>query len=856
MSKSHKAKNRKVAAQSNLVSVIIEQLEPRVLYSADAFGAVFEGTGFDPNLPDDTQAQLSQLVKERSTSPVNSNYDHKTDEQPAVDAAQADAQPNRLELVVIDINVADSQAFVDDILNNAAGDVQFQFATIDSAHDGIEQLDEVLSQYPALNALHIISHGGDGQLNLGNTQLSAENLAQYATTISGWADAFTDDGDILIYGCQLAATENGIQFVDALARLTEADVAASDDLTGNAEQGGDWQLEYQSGALETNIVVSDALQQQWLGILNVAPVAEDDSYSLDEGTVLTITTPSSFGAEQVITNLADQPQNTTAADLDGDGDLDLLVVSSNNHTLSWFENTDGQGTFGTENIISNSLTFIRGATAADFDGDGDLDVAAAVTGSDSVVWFENTDGLGTFGTEQLISNLVDGSASVTAADLDGDGDLDIVQAAVLGDSISWFENTDGLGSFGTEQVITVLSDGIEDVITADFDGDGDLDILSASNNDNTVSWFENTDGLGSFGAEQIISTAGVRTATAADLDGDGDLDVLVAKYWQDTVSWFENTDGLGSFGAEQTIHTEFGGVSSVVASDLDGDGDLDVVAAATDDHTVSWFENIDGLGSFGSEQEISSLSTNAIDVVTADIDGDGDQDVVSSNFGNGTVAWFENTGVTGVLHNDIDAEHDPMTAVLVTDVTDGLLVLNANGTFTYTPDGGFSGVDSFTYKANDGTVDSATVTVTLNVNSIDDETATVVNQSMTVNEGSTNTALSLTELQSTDADTDNATLIYTVGDVSNGSLTINGSAWAASTNDTFTQQDIIDGNILYSHDDSNSTSDSFSYSVEDPTGNTLAGQTFSITVTPVDDDTATVVNQSLTVALRGLPTPR
>ncbi|MCP4392625.1 MAG: hypothetical protein GY802_30340, partial [Gammaproteobacteria bacterium] len=126
--------------------------------------------------------------------------------------------------------------------------------------------------------------------------------------------------------------------------------------------------------------------------------------------------------------------------------------------------------------------------------------------------------------------------------------------------------------------------------------------------------------------------------------------------------------------------------------------------------------------------------------------------------------------------------------------------------------------------------------------------------SVTVAEGASNTALTTGDLSSTDADTDDTTLIYTVGDVTNGTLTINGSAWASGTNDAFTQQDIVDGNVLYTHDGTNTTSDGFSYTVEDPTGNTLAGQTFGITVTPVNDapviggiDTGAVIEDTAVV---------
>ena len=154
----------------------------------------------------------------------------------------------------------------------------------------------------------------------------------------------------------------------------------------------------------------------------------------------------------------------------------------------------------------------------------------------------------------------------------------------------------------------------------------------------------------------------------------------------------------------------------------------------------------------------------------------------------------------------------------------------------YSHDGTNTTSDSFSYSVADPTGNTlAAQTFSITVTAVDDDAPTAVNQSTTVSEGTTNVVLSTTDLSSTDVDTADTTLIYTVGNVTNGNLTINGSAWAAGTNDTFTQQDIIDGNVLYSHDGTNTTSDSFSYSVADPAGNTLAAQTFSITVTAVND---------------------
>ncbi len=454
--------------------------------------------------------------------------------------------------------------------------------------------------------------------------------------------------------------------------------------------------------------------------VNDAPVAAPDSYNLLEDGSLTTTLLAPF-TEQVITNTANGAHSVVAADVDGDGDLDVLAASDNGDTVAWFENIDGLGTFGAEQVITNLADGAFAVTAADVDGDGDLDVLAASTNDDTVAWYENTDGLGTFGAEQVITNTADGAYSIVATDVDGDGDLDVLAASKNDDTVAWYENTDGLGTFGTEQVLTNTADGAVDVTAADVDGDGDQDVLVASLIGDTVAWYENTDGLGTFGAEQLIdnSANGARSVTTADVDGDGDLDVVAAIRVSDTVVWYENTDGLGTFGSEQVINNTTNGPSSVMAADVDGDGDLDVVAASVFGDTVAWFENTDGLGTFGAAQVLTNTADGAISVAIADVDGDGDLDVLAASGGDDTVAWFENND-PGILFNDTDADADPLTAVLVTDVSNGTLVLNANGTFTYTPNPDFNGVDSFTYKANDGTIDSNTVTVTLTVTTVND----------------------------------------------------------------------------------------------------------------------------------------
>jgi hypothetical protein len=126
-----------------------------------------------------------------------------------------------------------------------------------------------------------------------------------------------------------------------------------------------------------------------------------------------------------------------------------------------------------------------------------------------------------------------------------------------------------------------------------------MDVLSASLNDNTIAWYENLDGAGTFGPQRVISAiaAGAVSVFAADVDGDGDVDVLSASIGDNTIAWYENVGGAGTFGPQRVISTNAAGASSVVAADVDRDGDVDVLSASANDNTIAWYENRgDGIG--------------------------------------------------------------------------------------------------------------------------------------------------------------------------------------------------------------------------------------------------------------------
>ncbi|MCI0635238.1 MAG: VCBS repeat-containing protein, partial [Actinobacteria bacterium] len=329
-----------------------------------------------------------------------------------------------------------------------------------------------------------------------------------------------------------------------------------------------------------------------------------------------------------------------AADVDGDGDLDLLSGSYGAFPVAWYENLTihRNAAFPAQSVVYIGADNAQSVFAADVDGDGDTDALSASLSDDELAWYENTDGAGSFGAQQVISTRADLAQSVFAADLDGDGDTDALSASATDDEIAWYENTDAAGSYGAQKEISTLADGASSVFASDVDADGDADVLSASANDDEIAWYEN--GV-TFGGQQVISTLanGASSVFAADLDGDGDADALSASgsLADGKIAWYENTDGAGGFGGEQLISTLVVFARSVVAGDVDGDGDLDVLSASQNDDKVAWYEQLNVADPLDPDTDDDGLldsvetdtgvfvdpSDTGTDPQLADTDGDG-----------------------------------------------------------------------------------------------------------------------------------------------------------------------------------------------------------------------------------------
>ena len=439
-------------------------------------------------------------------------------------------------------------------------------------------------------------------------------------------------------------------------------------LTNDA--GGRFAIDSATGEIT---VANQALLNHEANQSHVVTVAVTDDAGNDYGEDFTITVnnvneaPTFYAAETPTFSVANTPNgadSVVTADIDGDGHLDL--VSAAFGEIVWHQN-DGAGGFTEHSVADMGPLIARSVTVTDVDGDGHLDLVAAFSNSldDEIFWFRN-DGNENFTPQSIVANENRGASSVTTADVDGDGDIDVLVAAADGDSIKWYEN-DGSESF-SEHLISdpmIGADGASSVITADVDGDGDLDVLSASRDDDTIAWYEN-DGNQTF-TRQIIDDGflGARSVTTADVDGDGTIDVLGAAFDSNEIAWFRN-NGDGTFAKE--IVTEAAdpadGPNSVTTADIDADGDLDILSTSFRDGEVVWYEN-DGSQGFTANTITSAAGASSIAV--GDLNNDGHLDVIAASLTDGIVLAESSGNRVNTLDDGIPPTTPEGTSVVIDD---------------------------------------------------------------------------------------------------------------------------------------------------------------------------------------------
>ncbi|MEL0454879.1 BspA family leucine-rich repeat surface protein [Flavobacteriaceae bacterium SZ-1-7] len=375
------------------------------------------------------------------------------------------------------------------------------------------------------------------------------------------------------------------------------------------------------------------------------------------------------------------------ADVDGDGDLDVLITGTNNSGVRIAELylNDGVGNFTLDagapflGVYQSSVNF------ADVDADGDLDVLIVGFSvlNTYIAQLYTNDGLGNFTLVAGTPFIGTATGNSDFADIDGDNDLDLI---IIGSQslveVARLYTNDGAGNF-TEVLGTPFS-GVRfsDCKFADIDGDSDMDLLiTGVTSAQEIAYLYSNDGAGNF--SYLSNLPGVQEGSIdfGDVDNDGDLDILISGASAGLHLDIYENDGSGQFTLSPNSSVLAGLYRcSVGFEDIDGDGNLDVLATGTETSGPS--ASLYSSDCHGNFTEITGLPFTGVtysNLTFADVDGDGDQDVLIT--GN-TGAAYTNKVTALYLNNSTPQEPSPFITTWQTTVTNETVKVPIWGTIT------------------------------------------------------------------------------------------------------------------------------------------------------------------------------
>jgi parallel beta-helix repeat protein len=321
-----------------------EALEPRLLFSADVAPLALAMPSND-----------SQVVQ---AQPVQSSQ----------------MQLASTELVVIDSRVAEPDLLLADIAQQQSAGRSIHVLTLTSAEDAIagiqNALDDLTAQGFEVSAIHIVSHGRDGEFDLGNAVVDDGFLKAHALGVASWSSSLSADADILVYGCNFAQSSKGQLLAINLSALTGADVAANLQASGSAALGGDWTLDFVTGAIESSHAFTSAVETNW-------------NHLLATGSLVTYASPSTSSNVMSTGPITDVGPNRT-------GGRTVAVDGAGNYVAVWTDGTQKQIMItrfladGTRSLAPTPVTA----------GNNQIDpaIAMAQDGSFVVLWSEKISG--------------------------------------------------------------------------------------------------------------------------------------------------------------------------------------------------------------------------------------------------------------------------------------------------------------------------------------------------------------------------------------------------------------------------------------------------------------------------------
>jgi len=532
----------------------------------------------------------------------------------------------------------------------------------------------------AAGVFSVVAVAADAQVPFGSRQVIDQTGDNPRTVIAVDLD---QDGDLDLVNTYLASNEvvwhensGGANPTYTTRLITAAAQRPREVWADDIDQDGDidialassqdktvWWLENTGGTplSFTPHVIFDDLTNAWsVYVADVDHDGDRDVLSIGGQTENTVNWheneggPSPFTwTRHVIDDDAGRAEKVFVDDVNGDGNLDLLSASGGggSQEIAWYASDGAADPTFTKEALTNNLTNAKWVWSGDLDGDGDRDIIGVGEFAGEVRWWENGGGTSPSFTERQIG-VVPGAKTATPVDLDFDGDVDVIAHGIGLDEIVMFENNGATPPVFTRHVLTTESDNPLNVTPADLDGDGDLDLAAASFQDDTIGWYQSelpaVEISASLPVQSLLTGNAPVAVEAGDLDRDGRVDLVVASRDDALVSWYRNLGAPARGEAvsfiELPISTDFRGPRDLALADLNRDGLLDVVSASLNDDAVVWHRNLGGSPLAFSTSQIGASVNDARSVAVADMDRDGDLDVVAASVASNLIVLLENDG--------------------------------------------------------------------------------------------------------------------------------------------------------------------------------------------------------------------
>ncbi len=709
-----------------------QPLEPRILLDAAAAVTFAESTS-DADHQDDLQNQIALSLERKAEArkvadPRPEIRNHQSD-QPESETPAA-ILPTDLEataLVVVDTGVTGYE----DLLTGLQPGTEILL--IDAAENGLQKLADYVDGRDDITSIHILSHGDQGEFSLGTVTLNADNIDQHAELLAQIGASLTEQGDLLLYGCRVAAEgaaegaadgegngnePSGAEFVARIAEITGADVAASTDLTGAAAQDGDWDLEYSIGQMD-----GARLELTGFNGLLAPPTLTPDLGATDEDTPITV---------------ANDAPGTTTTDTDGATttvNADLLL-----------NDTDPDGDTLNITRISGNTIVTAGSTTGGSNG-GEFTIHADGSwGFDPGTAFNDLK-TGEMRTTSVLYSASDGGPGVTTT-------LTVTVSGINDAPVAG----DDTGSTAENTVLRVAANAAGDnganagLLLNDTDPDGDLIITRVAGN-TIVTAGSTTVGTG--GGQFTVDADG-----AWRFDPGTAFDDLTTGETRATSVTYTITDGSLTDTATLTV-TVNGANDAPTATDDAGATTENTELTVADDAPGTTITNDDSstsTGPGGGAQRVNA------DLLLNDSDPESDTLTISRVAGSADNVGKATDGSNG-----------------------GSFTISVNGAWSFTPDSTFDDlatgetrITSVAYTAFDGSLtDTATLTVTVTggndaPTAVNDTGATAENTELTVADGATGTNADLL-LNDSDPDGDTLTISEVGGESANVGKATDGS---------------------------------------------------------------------------------